>query len=64
MQLNRLQRLVDVIGEISDQGRTRTSADILRLYELWLETGSRRLRDQLEALGVQASDACSSRSRH
>ena len=55
---------VDVIGEISDQGRTRTSKDILRLYELWLETGSRRLRAQLEALGVQASDACASRQSH
>ena len=48
---------VDVIGEIADLGRRYTSRDILRLYELWLATGSRRARTRLAALGVRFSDS-------
>jgi hypothetical protein len=44
---------VDAIGEIADLGRRYTSRDIIRLYELWLATGSRRARTRLDALGVQ-----------
>jgi hypothetical protein len=48
---------VDVIGEIADLGRRYTSRDILRLYELWLATGSRRARTRLAELGVRFSDS-------
>ncbi len=44
---------VEVLGEIADLGRRYTSADILRLYEIWLATGSQRAKDRLDALGVQ-----------
>ena len=53
---------VDAIGEIADLGRRYTSRDIIRLYELWLATGSRRARTRLDALGVRF--AAASPARH
>ncbi len=55
---------VDVLGEIADLGRQYTSRDILRLYDLWLTTGSRRARARLDALGVPSAAASSEPSRH
>lgn len=52
---------VDAIGEIADLGRRYTSRDIIRLYELWLATGSRRARTRLDALGVQFAAASAAR---
>jgi len=48
----KFQPLVDALGEISDAARTYTQADVLRLYELWLRTGSARARGLLSKLGV------------
>jgi hypothetical protein len=47
--------MVDALGEVSDTGRVFSEADILRLYEIWLKTGSPRARAQLGKLGVQAT---------
>jgi hypothetical protein len=47
--------MVDALGEVSDSGRVFSEADILRLYEIWLRTGSPRAREQLGKLGVQAT---------
>lgn len=55
---------VDVIGEISDRARQHTPRDILRLYERWLLTGSPRVRNQLDALGVNLSPASASSRNH
>ncbi|HTP40096.1 MAG TPA: hypothetical protein VMI92_11045 [Steroidobacteraceae bacterium] len=49
----KFQRVVDAIGEISDTARVWSSKDILRLYELWLKTGSPRAEGLLQQLGVQ-----------
>ncbi len=55
---------VEVIGEISDLARHYTSRDILRLYERWLATGSPRVRNKLDALGVNLSMATVSHRSH
>lgn len=55
---------VDVISEISELGRRYSSKDILRLYERWLATGSPRVRERLDALGVNVSPAMASRTSH
>ena len=55
---------VDVLGEIADLGRRYTSRDVLKLYDLWLTTGSRRARARLDALGVPAQVAQAQPSRH
>ncbi len=47
--------LVDALGEISDAARRYTQADVLRLYELWLKTGSPRAQGLLRRLGIEAA---------
>ncbi|MDQ2638959.1 MAG: hypothetical protein M3Y79_00015 [Pseudomonadota bacterium] len=49
------QRVVDAIGEISDTARVWSQKDVLRLYEIWLKTGSPRARNLLQQLGVAAT---------
>jgi hypothetical protein len=51
----KFQPLVDALGEISDAGRRYSQQDVLRLYELWLKTGSERARLLLRQLGVEPS---------
>lgn len=51
----KFQFVVDAIGEISDSARQWSSKDVLRLYELWLKTGSRRAQGLLKDLGVTAA---------
>ena len=51
----KFQPLVDALGEISDTARTYKQADVLRLYEIWLRTGSSRAHGLLSQLGVDAA---------
>lgn len=51
----KFQPLVDALGEISDAARTYTPGDVLRLYEVWLRTGSARAAGLLSQLGVTAT---------
>lgn len=44
---------VDVLNEVAQQARVTDERDLLRLYELWVRTGSRRAADKLRALGIQ-----------
>jgi len=53
----KFQPLVDALGEISDTARSYTHSDVLRLYEIWLRTGSARARGLLSQLGVAAAPA-------
>jgi len=48
----KFQGVVDAIGEISDTARVWGPNDVLRLYELWLKTGSHRAQGLLRRLGV------------
>lgn len=48
----KFQRLVDALNEVSEAGHLHTDQDILRLYEIWLKTGSPRARQLLAGLGV------------
>src|ERR1043165_172955 len=38
----KFQRLVDVLNEGAEMAHTHTAKDILRLYEIWIKTGSPR----------------------
>jgi hypothetical protein len=51
----KFQPLVDVLGEISDAAYVYTQRDILRLYEIWLKTGSARAHRLLRRLGIDAA---------
>jgi hypothetical protein len=48
----KFQAMVDALNEISESSYTHTDRDILRLYEIWLKTGSRRCYGLLRRLGV------------
>jgi hypothetical protein len=49
----KFQRLVDALNEISEMSYCHSDADILRLYEIWMKTGSRRAHGLLTQLGVR-----------
>jgi len=44
--------IVDVLTEVSEQTALTRNADLMRLYEKWLRTGSRRSGDKLIARGI------------
>ncbi len=48
----KFQPLVDALNEISESSCSQSNADALRLYELWIKTGSRRSWRLLRGLGV------------
>ena len=49
----KFQRLVDALNEVSEMSYRHSDADILRLYEIWMKTGSPRAHGLLNKLGVQ-----------
>lgn len=49
---NKFQPMVDALNEVSETSYQHSDKDILRLYEVWLKTGSRRCFDLLKRLGV------------
>jgi hypothetical protein len=53
----KFQPMVDALNEISESSYRHTDQDILRLYELWLKTGSVRCHAILERLGVTPTRA-------
>jgi len=60
----KFQGLVDALNEVSDMSHRYTDADILRLYEMWMKTGSPRARGLLHQLGVQPVTAAGARREH
>ncbi len=52
---SRFVKWVDVLSEVSEESQITTHADILRLYEKFLRTGSDRLRSMLTHKGIFAN---------
>lgn len=48
----KFQRLVDVLNAVAEMAHTHTDKDVLRLYEIWMKTGSPRAYEILRKLGV------------
>jgi len=48
----RFPDMVEVLAEVGDNANLRHSCDVLRLYEIWLSTGSRRAAVKLRRLGI------------
>ena len=44
--------VVDALNELAEPSRVPSSDDLLRYYEIWQKTGSRRARGKLVALGI------------
>ena len=45
-------RFVDVLNEVSEESSLTAAAGILRLYERWLQTGSKRSENRLREEGI------------
>jgi hypothetical protein len=52
---------VDVLGEVSERTSLSSNSDVLRLYERWLRTRSRRSGDLLAARGIVPNVSIGSR---
>jgi hypothetical protein len=50
---DKFQPLVDALGEIGEGAARNSPRDVLRLYELWLKTGSARAHRLLVKLGIR-----------
>ena len=53
----KFQPMVDALHEVSETAYSHSDKDILRLYEIWLKTGSRRCYEILKRLGVDPTAA-------
>lgn len=60
----KFQPMVDALNELADTAYTPSDKDILRLYEIWLKTGSRRSYALLKRLGVDPTAAGGARLTH
>jgi len=49
----KFQVLVDVLNEVADGARESSDIDLLRAYEVWLKTGSRRAKSLLRQSGIE-----------
>jgi len=57
LELNRqFALLVDVLSEVAENSNLNSHADILELYEQWLQTGSKRIANKLRAAGIEPVD--------
>jgi hypothetical protein len=60
----KFQPMVDALNEISESSYQHSDQDRLRLYELWLKTGSERSRQLLRKLGLEPAPAARSLLTH
>jgi len=60
----KFQVLVDVLNEVRDEARGESDRDLLRTYEIWLKTGSRRARKLLADNGVVPISDARLKGRH
>jgi hypothetical protein len=60
----KFQDFVDVLTEVRDEARGNDVVDVLRLYEVWLKTGSVRAARMLRRLGIEPNQALDGTTRH
>jgi hypothetical protein len=60
----KFREFVDVLAEIRDTGRFADDVDVLRLYEVWLKTGSLRAARLLRSQGIEPNSTLDAATRH
>lgn len=61
---NKFTDFVEVLGEVGDCSALSNDRDIMRAYELWIKTGSRRAARQLKNAGIYPNQAALSGAHH
>ena len=61
---HKFKRFVDVLNDVRDDARSHDDRDVLRLYEMWLRTGSKRAEHMLRGLGGEPNGSVDIRFRH
>jgi hypothetical protein len=61
---DKFQPMVDALNEISESAYQHSAQDRLRLYELWVKTGSERSRRILRKLGIEPAASARSLLKH
>jgi hypothetical protein len=61
---DKFQPMVDALNALAETAYTHSDKDILRLYEIWLKTGSRRSYALLKRLGVDPTGAAGAQLAH
>ena len=49
---SKFQVLIDVLNEVRDSAKLESDTNLLRTYEIWLKTGSRRAEQLLRQQGI------------
>ena len=60
----KFESFVDVLSEVSEQSNIGNNQDILRLYNMWIRTGSKRAHEKLSELGIQPMTGVKTRLKH
>jgi hypothetical protein len=53
-----------VLNEVSERSHLSSDKDVLRLYEIWMRTGSKRRESQLRKLGIEPVHTGKAEFRH
>ena len=61
---HKFQTIVDVLNEVRDSARQSSDIDLLRTYEVWVRTGSKRAAALLRQHGVTPMSDAISRNNH
>lgn len=61
---HKFREFVDVLAEVRDAAKKTDDIDILRLYEVWLRTGSARAARLLRSRGIEPNQALGAETRH
>jgi len=61
---DKFQDMVDVLNEVRESARTDNDSNLLRIYELWMKTGSRRARRLLRECGVYPMERLRANKQH
>ncbi len=61
---DKFQEFVEVLNEVRDMAKSSTDHDVLRLYEMWLRTGSARVAGLLRELGIEPNQFAKIRLPH
>jgi hypothetical protein len=55
---------VDILAEVAEHSALRSNTGVLRIYEVWLKTGSKRAEKKLRASGIYPLNFSTSKRQH